>query len=478
MRVAIVHYHLQTGGVTRVIEHAATTLLDRGVQVAVLASGTIPQGFPCPVEAVPELGYDEDRQTIQPDRLQQALERAARESLGGEPDLWHIHNHNLGKNLALPVVVANLARSNRRLLLQIHDFPEDFRAYNYRRLRRYLPGDDFGRYLYPCAPQVHYAVLNGRDRLFLKEAGLPENQLHLLPNPVAMPAFDDQEIPKWPFRLWLYPTRAIRRKNLGEWLLWAALAGPDDHFATSLAPANPREQARYQTWLALAERLKLPVSFDLASRYKTSFGALLRLAHCLGTTSIAEGFGMAFLEPWLLEQAVCGRNLPEITSDFEQAGLNLSSLYQRLEIPLSWLKVPELKRCLQAALTELYSSYGLSAPGPAEVRRAWEAWVVADRVDFGRLDETHQSHIIEHLWRVAGARTELPRPQLPVADPEIVAGNRAVVLASFNLPAYGKRLLSVYQSLLAAPFGSCASLDHRALLHCFLQPERLHLLRL
>ena len=39
-------------------------------------------------------------------------------------------------------------------------------------------------------------------------------------------------------------------------------------------------------------------------------------AHRLVTTSVAEGFGLAFLEPWLFGKGLLGRNLPEITVDF------------------------------------------------------------------------------------------------------------------------------------------------------------------
>ena len=42
MRIAIVHYHLQTGGVTRIIQHAQRVLGERGVTLAVL-SGEPPQ---------------------------------------------------------------------------------------------------------------------------------------------------------------------------------------------------------------------------------------------------------------------------------------------------------------------------------------------------------------------------------------------------------------------------------------------------
>jgi len=473
---AIVHYHLRVGGVTRVIEHAARLLQAAGHRVVVLASGEPPAGFPAPVVGVEELAYDEEKPPADPGRLEAALITAATRHFGREPDLWHIHNHHLGKNLALPQVVAGWAGQGRHLLLQIHDFPEDCRSYNYRRLRSHLPAEDFDRCLYPQAPHVHYAVLNGRDLGFLAGAGVAEDRLHWLPNPVFLPG-DGEEAPVWPWRLWLYPTRAIRRKNIGELLLWAALAGPEDHFATSLAPENPREQAAYQGWVRLAGELNLPLSFDLAARSGTAFPALMRSAHCLLTTSIAEGFGMAFLEPWLLGRPVTGRDLPEITTDFTAAGLDLGALYPRLEIPVEWLGERTLLAKISQGLESLYALYGLPSPDAACLRRAWAAWVREGRVDFGRLDEPLQAEVIRRLAGSHAAREEFSQV-LQVPLPAVVDRNRGIVAETFDDRLYGRRLEEIYERLLDFSPGPVEALESGRMLHSFLQPERLHLLRL
>ncbi|BCX81354.1 hypothetical protein MIT9_P0932 [Methylomarinovum caldicuralii] len=474
MRIAIVHYHLRPGGVTRVIEHAARLLRASGRQVVVLAAEA-PEDFPVPVKAVKALAYDEGKEPVSVSRLHAALADAAAAALGGAPDVWHFHNHHLGKNLALPPVVARLAAAGARLLLQVHDFPEDFRPYNYQRLRRFLDEDLAA--CYPSAPQVHYAVLNSRDRAFLAGAGVAAERLHLLPNPVWLPP-QDGEAGRWPEgRLWLYPTRAIRRKNIGELLLWATLAEPGDHFATSLAPENPREQRFYRHWVSLAQELALPLSFDLARRSGWSFPAMVRAAHCLVTTSVAEGFGMAFLEPWLLERPVSGRDLPDITADFRGAGLALDHLYPRLDIPVEWLGEKPLRQRLVEGLRDLYRAYGLPEPTAEQCERAWAAWVREGRVDFGRLDEPLQTQVIRRLHHSAAARRMLPR-RLAVPSPQTVARNRTVALGHYDLHHYGKRLESLYAALLAAPCRPPETLDAAALLHRFLQPERLCLLRL
>ncbi len=478
MRIVIVHYHLRPGGVTRVIAHAATELMTRGVSVAVLAGGDLPGDFPCPVRQVPALAYDEGDAPADPLALHRQMEAAAHEALEGRVDLWHIHNHSLGKNLALPVVVSKLAEAGQKLLLQIHDFPEDFRGYNYRRLRDFIPVDQFAETLYPQAAHVQYSVLNGRDRRFLSRAGVPDEGLHLLPNPVWVPESATEDIPDWPYRLWLYPTRAIRRKNIGEWLLWSALADSEDHFATSLAPENPRERQRYRGWVRLAQACNLPVSFDLATRTQLSFATLLRSAYCLGTTSVAEGFGMAFLEPWLLDRPVAGRNLPEITRDFESSGVALSHLYNRLPVPLDWFDPGEITTRLRRALTRLYADYRLPPPRESEFQRAWNAWVKDNQIDFGCLDEDLQAKVIRHLCRHPESRKVLSRSRLTVAGEGVIAQNRRVIQEQYSLPAYGERLMAIYQGLVQSSPGPVSGLNCEKLLRAFLQPERLNLLRL
>ena len=42
--------------------------------------------------------------------------------------------------------------------------------------------------------------------------------------------------------------------------------------------------------------------------FTNDFAALLASAHALVTTSVAEGFGLAFLEPWLMGRPLAGRH--------------------------------------------------------------------------------------------------------------------------------------------------------------------------
>jgi glycosyltransferase involved in cell wall biosynthesis len=58
-----------------------------------------------------------------------------------------------------------------------------------------------------------------------------------------------------------------------------------------------------------------------------SIGDLVRVADLVITTSYLEGFGFAYLEPWILDRPVIGRSIPFITPDFQAEGMKLGHLY-------------------------------------------------------------------------------------------------------------------------------------------------------
>lgn len=479
MRLAIVHYHLRRGGVTRVIEHALAALpADRVASVVLTGEGTpVPEAAAGRCRTVPGLGYTGPDAPGDAAGLADLMEREAREALGGLPDVWHFHNHALGKNPALPGAVFELARRGARLLLHIHDFAEDGRPGMYRRFK---PEGEEGPALYPLADHVHYAVLNDRDLDFLGSACGGAARVHFLPNAVWVPPDESASTPRDPHtRLFLYPTRAIRRKNLGELLLWSAVAQPGDRFAATLAPDNPESRAIYDAWVKFAGELQLPVDFEVGTHPGRPFADIVRSADALITTSVAEGFGLAFLEPWLLGRPLVGRNLPEVTPGLRREGVDLDGLYEKIGVPIDWVGRDRLEAKVASVLGEASIAYGV-APPPDAVDLALESMVVDGQVDFGRLDEPMQRDVIRRVVGDAAARAAL-RPTKPderMPDDAVIAANRDAVTRRFGLEGYGKRLTQLYEGLLASP---CAgSVDHvppQALVARFLAPERLNLLR-
>jgi glycosyltransferase involved in cell wall biosynthesis len=471
----------------RVISHQLAALRAHGHEGVVLLGEEpqheLPGGVPCAV--LPGLAYDTTPDAHDPQAVARDLLQAARDKLGGEPDLVHVHNHSLGKNAVTAPVVRRLAEDGVKLLLQIHDFAEDGRPDNYTRLCEGLGVTDpaaLGELLYPTGPHIHYATLNRRDRGFLQDAGLEEGRAHALANAVDLGddlAADTGQRPAWlQDRLFLYPTRAIRRKNLGEFLLWSALAGEGDLFAVTLAPKNPHQRPVYERWVAFAKEAGLPVRFE-AGGTGIPFGDLLRSATALTTTSVGEGFGLAFLEPWLVGEPLCGRRLPEITDEFVDDGVDLSMLYDRLEAPVEWVSEDELRGRICDGMTGARAAFGRET-SEDDLEAAHDAAVRDGRVDIGRLDEPLQERVIRRLASEPGAQKQMRPSFLFAWGPEALQGalekNRARVREKFSLERYGDRLMGAYRAVAEAEPGPVEALDGGTLLDRFLAPERFSLL--
>lgn len=482
MNLAIVHYHFRRGGVTRVVENAVAVLAKQGVK-AVALSGEPYSGGALPAHRiVPGLGYRNHPSGDGGKALADALQEEARSHFGAPPDVWHFHNHGLGKNADLLGALHYLLARGARVLLQIHDFAEDGRPSNYARLRNSVGPEILEAGLYRIGEQIHYAVLNGRDHTILASAGIPAAQLHLLPNPVAIPeaqtsahASAQRALPLPAHdRLFLYPTRAIRRKNVGEILLHAAVSSPGTLFATTLRPENPEWRTIHDRWEALANQLGLPVLFGVGD--SMPFADLIAASDALLTTSVAEGFGLAFLEPYLFDKAVVGRDLPEITGDFTANGIALDHLYPRIPIPLEWIGSETLRQRLQEALRAIHAAYALPLPQNA-VTRAYDSLVSDETVDFGRLDESLQEkalvHLLEHRKAAASI---LPRLEIPDVRHRIENAHR--IQDVYSLSSYGKQLCGILRKTASSSTEKKPdTLPASKILASFLDPERLWLLR-
>lgn len=362
MQLAILHHHLNRGGVTSVIANHLRSLAtlpesERPERVVVLYDGQH-QGWPedlppeLSIALVEEaaLAYDAADTAYDPEQLADLLsDRLDRCGLQPGDTLLHVHNHSLGKNAALPKALEHLAGEGWPLLLQIHDFAEDNRPKNYEHLQSAIEisdADELGQILYPQDKGIHYATLTQRDAEVLRTAGFAEERLHVLPNPVAefsdMPSCEQARprvlaqlgLPA-KARLIVYPVRGIRRKNLGEMLLLSALSPEETYFAVTLRPKNPVEAASFDRWRRLAESLDLPCLFDTGSPkeeggYGCNFQETLAAADAILTTSIAEGFGMVFLEAWLAGKPLIGRDLPEITREFKAVGIEFPGMWEEM----------------------------------------------------------------------------------------------------------------------------------------------------
>ena len=503
MNVAILHYHLNRGGVTRVIENhlrALDAVLDprQPCNVALLYGGRrddwsddLPQklsGVNLRLYEVPSLDYDD--QGAKGDLAAEVVALLGRIGFDPADTVVHVHNHSLGKNSSLPDCLWRLAAGGYPLLMQIHDFAEDLRPDNYRRISQ-------PESLYPQAPNLHYAVLNGRDFDILSSAGIAPNCLHMLPNPV--PRLDDlppreqaREKLQSTFgiepqqRYVFYPVRGIRRKNLGEFLLLSALAPPDTVLGLALAPLNTAALPYYEDWKRLAEELKLPCVFEVGDPGGRSFGENLAAADAIVTTSLAEGFGMVFLESWLAGRPLIGRDLPEITADFTEAGMEFEWLYSRLKVPVGWVGEEAFQVAIADAYRHTLKAY--DRPEPPDTAEQLAAKMDAGFVDFGDLDESFQQQVIREVHRDGSRRMEVleANPLLSkittIGESDATAAietNRLAINSHYALKPSGNRLLDLYAKVSAsAGENNPHRLPHsERILDRLLSPSRFRMIR-
>ena len=481
LKIAIVHYHFRRGGVTRVIESAREALKERGCELLILSGeGPRSEASSESVRVIPALNYRKMGNSVIAENLAEALKAEAEKHFGEQPDVWHFHNPTLAKNVLIPTVIRELANEKARIVLQLHDFAEDGRPGNYSAQRSFFDSEaSFEATLYPMAKQIHYATINSRDHDYLMAAGVPDTNLHVIPNAIT-PLNVTTTPESRPFsrdRLFaLYPTRGIRRKNIGELLLLALIFGNRIDFATTLTPENPEWKKVHDFWGSAVQELEVPVTLGIADTGEYEFADLVGWSDFIVTTSIAEGFGLAFLEPWIANRCVFGRDLPDITSDFSKNGLKIVNLYPRIGFPIEWLEEKILYSEIESMLRRSYLAYDCPMPRNA-VKQTWKAWVGNGRIDFGVLNEELQMTVLRKVKKDPVLLDQMRVPTLSLCSESEIRAARQVVEKVYSLNHYGEQLESLYDKVVSSATSKVKHLETSKVLKQFLNPARLNLLR-
>jgi hypothetical protein len=269
------------------------------------------------------------------------------------------------------------SKERKKLIYRFHDFVQQRPTYfkNVKKFHHYRFGfvPHWHSILYPEYPNVNYITLNRYDQWRLFEHGIDEKNVHYIPNSV-----DDSFVPPddrsdelrneiieknnldKSVTFLLYPVRCIRRKNIEEAIFLTKLLNSLSEGKSSRKNAHLKgnfhllvglkalenDDIRYCDQITNFIKTKeLPVTIgfnDLVSldRHcdpnrpdkikKYCIGDLYRVADLIVTTSILEGFGFSYIEPWVVDRAVIGRSIPFITPDFQATGMKLGHLYSAL----------------------------------------------------------------------------------------------------------------------------------------------------
>jgi glycosyltransferase involved in cell wall biosynthesis len=266
----------------------------------------------------------------------------------------------------------------KRIFYRAHDFLQQ-RAKNFQNLKKFQDTElalipNWHEVIYPNYPNMGYITINTFDVSRLIEHGVDRTRIAYVPNCIdeGLIVPDDEhknlrkrlneELGLAPHvKIILYPVRCVKRKNVEEAVfltcLFNAIAQKKIkmhgvslkdkfHLLVGVKPTAGEDKEYADTIGAFCKRHKLPVTVGLQDFVsferevnpkrmeivKFGLGDAFKMADIVVTTSYLEGFGFAFIEPWYIGKAVIGRNIPNVTQDFQRAGVNLDHLYNVLRI--------------------------------------------------------------------------------------------------------------------------------------------------
>lgn len=386
MRLVIFHYHLLPGGVTQVITSSAIAALKYlpDVDGITLVSGkkdntdnviriirskldsNICKKSEVDCVTIPELDYISDMKNY-PDP--ESIKNTLLNNFGG--DLWWVHNYHLGKNPFFTEALLQIAEelNKQQIVLQVHDFPEASRYKNLEILHKYVT-----RPLYPILSNIKYVTINSRDRKYLLKAGIPNEIVFLLNNPVETLSDNgikesrsyytkidkilSKSVPSYikGAPLAVYPVRTIRRKNVLE----AGLLAKCSNTPVNLIPTLPgisKSEAGYSKIVdnCFKERL-IPGAAQAGVVLESEgikFPHIMNAANMIISSSVQEGFGYLYINSLQWRKPLFARDI-DIVKDFKYVfNSKFSHFYKTVDIPLRKILRDQLKTEYSSKISEL-----------------------------------------------------------------------------------------------------------------------------
>jgi len=437
MKIAFLHYHFQPGGVTTVIKQQIHAVKDV-CEILVITGEKPKEDLGVTTITLPEIAYDLPGTDSQPPAISaQKIIRTISDFWSDGCDLLHVHNPLLAKNRHFLKILSALSENNIRLFLQIHDFAED------GRLRVYYKDE-------PYPSDCHYGVINSRDYDILFKSGLNKDGLHLLLNMVT--PFNINPAKQVSDNFILYPVRAIRRKNIGEAILLSLFFPKNEFLAITLPPNSAHDWYCYNQWKQFANNMNLNIKFEAS--VSRSFKDLVKSARSIITTSISEGFGFSFLEPWTAGQMLSGRRLANICKDFTRKQMTLDHLYDKILIPMTQIDYKLFFQQWKACILENTAQLRISISDSA-IDRAYEKMTSGKNIDFGILDEHFQRQVITGILTDKKIKNRIMELNWFLSDfartqdnSQIINHNRAIVEKIFSHKTYQNKLLKTYQKII------------------------------
>lgn len=468
-KIVFIHFHFRTGGVTTVVKQQVEAVKNQ-CDILVLSGEFRDLSFPVPTLHIPGLGYYDGpskNHFYDPQQVAESVIEAIHSRFNGKCDIIHVHNPLISKNVIFIEILNRLKKEGNNLFLQVHDFAEDGRPTVYFYDSKYISN-------------CHYGAVNLRDYQFLLDSGLTKQGLHLIPNQVNVFNFNKHKDKVYYDRqIVLYPVRARRRKNIGEAILLSLFFKNDEALCITLPPESSDDIESYIGWKKFVKTNDLPVEFDKG--LQNDFEKLLFSAKILVTTSITEGFGFSFLEPWMAGKFLYGRKLENICLDFEKNGLDFNNLYTKFYVPLEWIEKEIFFERWRACVLKNCETYNYNL-NKKDIAAFFKKITENECIDFGLLDESFQKNVISVVLNCDSKKERLvelnPKILIPedLSDKnELIKNNMNVLTEKYSKAVYRKRLIDIYSKV--AKNKVSHEIDKKILLSGFFNLEEFSLLK-
>jgi hypothetical protein len=235
----------------------------------------------------------------------------------------------------------------------------------------------------------------------------------------------------------------------------------------------------YKDWKAFSADHHLRVEFDTG--LNRPFDAIVSSAQYLLTTSITEGFGFSFLEPWLFERWVWGRKLSDICCDFEANGVRLNHMYTALNVPIDWVGSEGFFEIWHRTIQNTSKLFDIQIDKD-RIQSAYHSITADGTIDFGLLNEDYQRQVIlrllsdkAHLQDLLKLNPFLLKIGRVCNEKDIVKINRSAVIENYNMLLYRQKLLTTYEAVNA--YDVRQRIDKKILLAEFLDLKKFSLLK-
>jgi len=334
MKIGLVNYNWNDDGVTRVVLNNYHGLRETHSNVSIKLIGGVFPGISEPIETCSVPMKDK---AIRYRDILNGLESASQDC-----DVVVFENPVLGSSPNATKAFKEFSeKTGKKVLWRHHDFVYDRPQYQPDFLKVFENLDDG----YARTDNVSHLALVSFNQKRMRKAGIDSV---VFPNSVIADNFkydpergqklrkhfESEGIINPGEKMLIYPGRVLRRKNIEEALLLTRMIGNGDKWR--LVVTLPHANGYTRELEEIAKDCNVSCSLGQAGQH-IKFGStdpedftisdLFSSGGVSVGTSVDEGFGFTFVEPWLAGNALIGRNLPRVTADFKNNGMQLDHLY-------------------------------------------------------------------------------------------------------------------------------------------------------